>query len=184
MRVVRNRRDARWLPSRFHFALFRFFAYLRLRTARPEPAPGLVMAVERHQSASENYLVAICVFIVATSFVVTLLNLTMSLPAAWVIAVPATAIIIPLSVPFLAYVIMPIVRKIVPFRADNLAANSVVIMSITIGAAIFVLLSRSPLRYVAGTFLLLVALNAAAAALMFFLRDSIAGAERQMGVES
>lgn len=183
MRIVRDRRDARWLPSRFHFALFRLFAYLRLRRAKPESAPGLVMIVDRYQSAAENYLVAICIFVVATSFVVTLLNLTISLPAAWVIAVPVTAIMIQISVPFLAVVIMPMVRKIIPLRADNLALNSAVLMAIAIGAAVFVVIRGSATRYLAAVFLFFVALNAIAAGLMFVLRGSVAEAERRLGVE-
>ena len=56
MRVVRGRADARWLPSRHNFALFRLAAFLRLRRARPEPCDGSCV-IDRHQSAMETWLV-------------------------------------------------------------------------------------------------------------------------------
>ena len=40
-RIVRNRADARLLPSRHDFALFRLVAWMRLRRAKPAPTPSV-----------------------------------------------------------------------------------------------------------------------------------------------
>jgi hypothetical protein len=142
------------------------------------------MVVDPYQSAAENHLVSTLIFVVLTSFIVTLLNPAMSLPAACAIALPAAAVIIQALPVLCGTVIMPVVRKVVPIEGDNLRANSVIIMSLAIAAAIFTLRSDSPARYIAGAFLLLLALNIIASALMFFLRSAIADAERKFGVAS
>jgi hypothetical protein len=182
VKVIRDRRDARWLPSRFHFALFRLFAYLRLRATKPQPSRGVVMVVDQYQSAGENYAVTICIFVVMISFVTALLNPTMSLPAACAIALPAAAVIIQVQI-VLTGVIITIARKVAPTEGDNLAVSSIALMTLTIGAAIFTFIRDSPARFVAGAFLLLVALNAIAAVLVFLMRGAITDAERRFGVE-
>lgn len=156
MRIVRDRADARWLPSRFNFALFRLFAYLRLRASRPQPRPGLMLAVERHQSAAENNIVCIVMIVVVASFFDSL----------W--GIPAAILIFQIAI-VAAAGIMRIFRS-----GDTTHGGGMIIMGITIVLAVW--FARFDL--VSRVFLALVALNAVAAVLMVALRRKVAALER------
>lgn len=184
MIVIRDRGDARWLPSRFDFALFRLVAYLRLRTSPPENKPGIALSVERHQSASENYLVASCVLALGIAFTATMLDLVMPFALACIIAFPLGAMIVHL-VPmwFAGFLVGPITRRIngTPSLNNN-AAGSAVLIALAIAAAAILATGTSPLRHVGTTFLFLTAINALASVVVFTMRRSIAETERRFGV--
>src|SRR4051794_21762234 len=68
--TIRNRPEARWLPSRHRFALFRLYALLRLVSAKPEQTEAeLVLPIERDQSAHEQYAVALWIYVTAVAYV-------------------------------------------------------------------------------------------------------------------
>ncbi|HSP14456.1 MAG TPA: hypothetical protein VLV78_06875 [Thermoanaerobaculia bacterium] len=184
MRIVRDRRDARWLPSRFHFALFRLYAYFRLRAAKPEPAPGLILSVDRHQSAAEHFLVAICIVFVATTYFAALFETSMPTPLAYIVAVPASVVAFQ-GVIVGVGVLLVAAQRI--FRISDTAVTriaSAILMGLMIGVGVIVAAGDASGRYIAWGFLILVAMNAAAAAVVFLLRAAIAEAERRFGAES
>ncbi len=184
MKVVHDRADARWLPSRFHLALFRLLAFFRLKTSRPQPHPGLALAIERHQDAAENYLDGACTFIVIAAYVTSLLISVLPVATASLIAVPATALYFSGQTVFVGFVIAPIVRR---FTRTNdgygIAINSAIFLIVTIACATLLAVSISPLRYVGFAYLVLVAANAVAAVIVFLMQRPIENAERSYGVE-
>lgn len=151
MTIIRDRADARWLPSRFNFAVFRLFAYLRLRAARPEPHPGLMLSKDRHQSAAENYIVCIVMMVVVAS-------MFDSLAVGIAVAIIGPQVAIPLS------------GLVMRFEA-----GSWMMLIIIIAVAAY----QSRTSPIACVFLGFVAVNAIAAAIMFALRGSVARLERQ-----
>jgi hypothetical protein len=179
VKVVRDRPDARWLPSRFHFAIFKLFAFLRMTSGKAEERPGLVMAVDRDQSAMEHYIVATCVVLVATSFLASVLASWLPLAAACILAVPAAAVLLQVPVVMTPLLIVAPLRKAGMPDRYRTAVNSTVLMSLVIAAAVLLALGRSPLRPAGIGFLLLAIANAAASIVVFFLRKPIAEAERR-----
>ena len=183
MTMVRDRGDARWLPSRFNFALFRLVAYLRLRTSNPQPRPGIAMSIERHQSATENYLVAACVLVLWIAFTAAMLAFAMPFPLACIVAFPAAALIVHL-VPMclIGLLVAPVARKITGHSAlNNLAVSSAIMIVMTIAAAAVLAAGTSPLRYIGTAFLFFTAINALASVVVFTMRRSIAETERRFG---
>lgn len=184
MKVVRDRRDARWLPSRFHFALFRLLAYSRLRFAAPEREPGVVMAIQKDQSAIEAFLVALSVLIVLTSFAASLLAVHLSPAAAWAIAIPATGAFILIGAVIAAAVFTPILRRLTGLSSEkSIAVNSAILMLMVIAAATLMATGDSPVRYVGIGFLSLVAVNALASVAVLAMDGRFAEAEERFGVE-
>ncbi|HSP35549.1 MAG TPA: hypothetical protein VLU46_14660 [Thermoanaerobaculia bacterium] len=159
MRIIRDRADARWLPSRFNFALFRLFAYLRLRASRPQPQRGLILSVDRYQSSAENNIVCtVMVFVVASFFH----SMLVGIPAA-ILALQAAA-----------ELWRPIVRLFAGPAGSTVEAGSNLILAAIIGGALY--FARTDL--VSLVFLGAVALNVIAAAIMFTLRGRVAELER------
>ena len=181
MKIVRDRRDARWLPSRFHFALFRLYAYIRLRAAKPEPVRGMILSIDRDQSASESFLVTACVVLAASAYFAALFEDSMSAPAAYLVGIVAAIVSIQALIAIAGVVITFVLRRAVQSAGTLI---SLLIMTLMIAAGIAVALSDSPARYVAVGFLTLVALNALAAIVVFLLRNRIANAEQSVGAGS
>jgi hypothetical protein len=183
--VVRDRADARWLPSRFDFALFRLFAYFRLKTIQPVVKRGLVLSIERHQSAVENYLITICVCVVITAFLASIIAATLPLGAACLIALPATGVLVSVEIVMMGVAIAPLVRKVTGMSgAASIALNSVVMSAIAMTAAVLLSVSSSPLRHIGTAYLILIAANAVASVVVFLMQRRIADLERRYGVES
>lgn len=157
MRIVRDRADARWLPSRFNFALFRLFAWLRLRASRPEPRPGLMLAIERHQSEAENYTVSIVMIAVLASF----------FRSFW--GIPVAIVVVQAAI-----VASGLITHAFRGRdADTTHGSGAIIMGVTIALAVW--FARTAI--VPRVFLALVVLNAIAAVIMFALRRKVAAVE-------
>jgi hypothetical protein len=177
--AVRDRADARWLPSRFDFALFRLFAYFRLKTTKPEPKPGLVLAIERHQSAIENYLIAICVWFVIAAFLASILASTLPLSAACLIALPAAGVLVSVEIVVMGVAVGPLVRKL--FRLSDeagVAVNSIVTGAFAFLCAVLLATGNSPLRPIGFAYLFLLAANVIASIVVFLMRGRFAALER------
>ncbi len=181
MTIVRDRGDARWLPSRFHFALFRLYAYMRLRAAKPEPVPGLILSINRHQSASENFLATICIVFVAGSYFAAWFETSMVTLLAYAAGLLAAIIAIQALIVFSGLIFAAVPKAGGMGVAARLVAVTIMAAMIAGGGA--VASGDSSARYVAGGFLLLVAMNAVAALLNFLLREKIGELERRFGVE-
>ena len=172
MKIVRGRADARWLPSRFNFALFRLFAFLRMKTAAPEPR-DVALVIDRHQNNVESFTLAAWVTLTVTCYAAGTLfaswPLPLALPAGILVAITC------LEIPIVT------VGLIVRRTQDNIALNSVVLMSLLIAAALYFARAQSWVRFAAWQFLGAVALNAVAAAIVFLLRGTIAEMENAAG---
>lgn len=165
MKIVRDRGDARWLPSRFNFALFRLFAYVKFLSSRPEPRPGLMLSLDRYQSALENYTV--CAFIVAvvTAYFAAFLHPVLALLAA-IFALQAGIVLSRFAA-----------RIAVPPDAVTIRADSFIIMTPIVAASFYFAPQHSAAGYVARGFLAIAVLNAIASAIMFLLRGRVAALE-------
>ena len=185
MRVIRDRGDARWLPSRFHFALFRLLAYIRLQMAKPEPRPGVVLALQRDQNPFETFFLTASVLAVGTAFTATLLDERMSLPAAILVAFMATAAFMQVMIVAVGLIVLSVLRRASPAAGEKrLAMTSAIQMLITIAIATLLAMDDSPLRHVGTVFLAGVAANAIAALIVLAMARPIADAERRFGVQS
>lgn len=169
MKIVRGRADARWLPSRHNFALFRLGAYLRLRSARPEVSDAIYV-IDRHQSATETWLVQSWLIATVACYVAATLFSRLHLAVALLIALPLTFACIDVPALISAIVIAPFVRN--PHRV-----NGAVVMLIPTVASLYYATRPTWLRFVAWQFLGVLALNAIAALIVFAMRDSIARLE-------
>lgn len=184
MTVIRDRADARWLPSRFDFALFRLFAYFRLRTIRPEPKQGIALSVERHQSAIENYIIPTCVSVVIAAFIASIIASRLPLEVACLIALPAAAVLIPMQMVLTGVAITPLVRKLPGMTSvSRIAVNAAVLSTMAITAAALLAAGPSPLRHIGTAYLTLIAANAVASVVVFLMQRPIADLERRYGVE-
>jgi hypothetical protein len=157
--IIRDREDARWLPSRFRFALFRLFALLRMRFTPPRPRPGLIMAVHRDQSEIEAYAVALWIFATVTCFLSALMPIAIA------------AVFAPLAMQIPLYIV-----------ARGTRVNSILLMALIAAAAIYFATRPVWIRFAAWQFLALVALNAVAALIMLALRGAVRKMEARCGL--
>jgi hypothetical protein len=168
MKVVRDRADARWLPSRFNLPLFRLYALLRCATAKPEPRPGTVLAIDRHQSAMESHIVAATMYVFAVAFTSELLARALHWWAALAVAI----------------VFVPLLLQLPLFITGNIARGSVnhwlnsatLVVAYTMVASYFATLPGW-VRWVGFSFLMLLAANAVVAPIVWLLRHRIASLE-------
>lgn len=178
MRVVRGRAEARWLPSRHRFALFRLWAFLRLRRATPEPRAGLMLMIEPDQSAVECYGVSSWVWLTGSAYFAFELSRVWPLPLAILAALPLGSIAVQIPIYTMGAFVLPALQAITRSRFANLAGiNSVLVIALHTAAASYFALERTWVRFVAWQFLFLIGLNALAAAIVFLLRGPIARLE-------
>lgn len=177
MRLVRGRADARWLPSRHNMALFRLAAWWKLRRTKPE-RNDMILIIDRHQSATETWVV------MSWAVLTTACYLSATLFASWPtplgIAVGVPIAIAGLEVPALlsALLIAPLWRMATRReRVDSIDVNGAVVMLLFTAASAYFAMRPSWIRFVGWQFLIVLALNAIAAAIVFLLRDSIARLE-------
>jgi hypothetical protein len=172
--VVRDRSEARWLPSRHHFAVARLIAYAKLRGARAgaNKTEHLILSIDRDQTAAEMNGAAIWVFITTVCYIAAALPLIW--PAAIVVAIPIAAIALQLP----TVVIGPIVRLMIG-DGDHIKIISVIAMSLLVIASSYFAVSSSWARYVAWLFFTLLIVNGAAAIVVWTLRGGIRAAEER-----
>lgn len=172
MRIVRGRADARWLPSRFNFALFRLFAFLRMKRAKPEPAE-VSLVLDRNQNPIESAVLSTWTAATLTCYAAETLFDAWPLPLALLAGIPVA--ITCLEIPIIA------IGVALRHRANNIPLNSFVMMSLLVLAAAYFARAQSWIRFAAWQFLGFVALNALAAVIVFLLRGAIAELENAMG---
>lgn len=172
MKVVRGRADARWLPSRFNFALLRLYAFVRMKLAKPQAA-DVSLAIDRNQNPIESAVLSLWTTATLTCYAAATLFASWPLPLALLAGIPVA----------ITCLEIPIIVVGVPLRhrANNIPLQSFVLMSLLIGAAVYFARSQTWARFAAWQFLGAVALNAAAAGIMFLLRGSVAEMENAVG---
>lgn len=169
MNVVRDRDQARWMPSRHHFALTKLIAMLAMRNTTHRESPlRRIYAIERDQSTLENYSIALWLYITGTAY---LLEVTP----------PITWIVIPWIAGFIVHLPCFIIGVIANrFGAvDNRKLNGVSTMALLIISSSYFATLSSPVRFIAWFALGIVALNAIAAVVMWMLRGTAAAMERR-----
>ena len=178
MNVVRGRAEARWLPSRHRFALFRLAAYLRLRHAKPEPAPGLLLTIDRDQSSIEQNSIALWVYFMVTCYCAATLFGAWPWPATLAVSLPVAAVVVEVPLCVTGVLLNAVTRD---RWGNNLKVQSALNMLLLLLAASYFALSRQWIRFVAWQFLALFVLNALCAAIVFALRRRIAELESRYG---
>ena len=172
MRIVRGRADARWLPSRFNFALFRLYAFLRMKTAKAEPA-DVSLVLDRNQNPLESAVLSTWTTATLACYAAGTLFEAWPLPLALLAGVPVA--ITCLEIPIV------LVGLLLRHRENNIPLNSFVLMSLLVAAAVYFVRAQSWIRFAAWQFLGAVALNAIAAVIIFLLRGEIAEMEDAVG---
>lgn len=180
MRIVRDRAEARWFPSRHNFALFRLAAYLCLRRARPEQRGG-ILVIDRHQSTMETWLVMSWVTLTFACYLATTLFVDWHIALALPVSLPLAIVLLEVPAILSALTIAPLFESIAGARTNGFRVNGVVIMLLFSAASAYFARHPSWIRFVAWQFLALLALNAIAAMIVFPLRHSIARLEAQVG---
>ncbi|HYO79471.1 MAG TPA: hypothetical protein VE010_23595 [Thermoanaerobaculia bacterium] len=174
MRIVRGNAAARFMPSRHNFAIFKLVAYLRLRGARPEAWDG-IMVVDRQQSNVETWLVTIWLTVMGGCFTA----------AAFAIPLTFAIVLALLGIQAVAVasgvVIAPLWKAVVRSETSPMKVNAIVVMSLLTAAAMYTATRPTWARFAGWHFLSMLALNAVAAAIVFFLRNVIAQLESSVG---
>jgi hypothetical protein len=143
MNVVRDDPAARWLPSRHRFALARLIGYImsRRKTSETMKVDHLLLAIDRDQSAIENYFLSIWFCVTAICYVAAALPLPAALSV--IAAVPVATIA--MQVPMYAGLPMKV--------------NSALLLLVEFSGSAYFAITSSPVRYVAWLSLIVFFMN-------------------------
>ena len=181
MKTVRGRADALWLPSRFRYAIFRLIAFGVVRRNRPREAGGLVLVIDRDQSASEYYLISVWLLLTVSCYVGAGLSRVTNGVLAALAAIPIASLLIEAPI-YLSGAAMPALRAAGIRQERSLRVASMMLYGLLILTAAYFALTESWVRYVAISFLVIVAANGVAAVVVWLLRRRIAELENTYGV--
>ncbi len=168
--MVRDCPDARWLPSRHHFALARLVAFgvARRKELKPIDANHLLLAIDGDQSAVENYTVSIWIVSTAVCYIAAALPFQFGI--ALFIAVPLAVVAVQLPIPVIGLLVKD--KKVI-------AAALMVLMIL---ASYYFVTAPSPVRYIAWLFFGVIALNSIAWLIMAMLRRPVRDLEQRCGI--
>jgi len=140
--MINDNPAARWLPSRHHFALARLIAFIMSRagSAPKLDVDHLLLPIDRHQSAYENYVVSVWFWLTTACYLAAVLPMNPWL--ALLITVPAAAFVV--QVPL------------------YLGATPFILMFLYFCASVWFALVGGPIHYVAWFSLAVFASNAIA----------------------
>lgn len=172
MNIVRGRADARWLPSRYNFALFRLYGLTRMLTGKPEPA-DVALVVDRNQSAGENFAVGAWTTLTLAAYCASVFSKTWGLALAITTAIPMALALMHLPMLLFGIVFMR--------RGNNLRLNSVVTMTLLAAAAVHFAREASWVHFAAWQFLFVLALNGVAAVVLLLMRAAVVRVESSVG---
>jgi hypothetical protein len=173
LNVVVGRPEARWLPSRHHFALARLIAFAQLirgrRSASSMPE-HLILSIDRGQSAAENHSAAIWIFLTTASYIAALLPMRM--PLAFIAAVPLTFVILHIPI-----VVGGPILRLLAGDENHVNLISMTTMALLLIWSSYVARSVSWARFVAWFFFAVVAGNAISWLILWLLRRQVRAAE-------
>ncbi len=173
LNVAIDRPDARWLPSRHHFAVARLIGYIVLGRARHAENPEhLVLSIDRDQTAVEMHLTAFWVFATTTCYIAA--SLPFALPLSIVLSIPLAAVATHLPTVLGG----PILRTLTG-DGNHIKIVSVITMVLLLIASSYVATTRTWARYVAWLFFAILLLNGVAAVILWMLRGSVQAAEER-----
>jgi hypothetical protein len=170
MSVVHGRADARRLPSRHRFALFRLAAFLASRNAQPEPA-NVSLFLDRDQNAIDHYAASLWIVLTLTCYTAGTLFAGWPVAAALAISFPIAAAALQALIVFVGLVAGPAAA------ARRHRMSSFVMMALLMVLAAHFARGTSWVRFAAWQFLAVIALNALAAVIVYLLRRPIARLE-------
>jgi hypothetical protein len=180
LRAIRGRDDARWLPSRHNFALFRLAAWIQL--LRTSPSPGnAILIVDRHQSAVEAYAIAVWITATSTCFAAEILFSSLPLPAALAAGIVASVIILHVLILAGMLIIGPLLEGATRTTMDKRRLNSILLLLVLTAFALGLATKDSWVRFAAWQFLALLLMNGVAATILFVLRSRIDQREAEFG---
>jgi hypothetical protein len=156
--------------------LFRLAGYVRLLFAKPEPRPGLMLAVTRDQSMFENYGFAVWFLLTNAAFLAP--QFALPLPVALLLSVPLAALFIQIPCYLMGGIIVPLLTG--NYLRNNHRLNLTMLFTLDALIAVYYLRQPSWARVVAWQFLALLGLNALAAVIVFLLRRRIARLEEAL----
>lgn len=181
MKVVRGRADARWLPSRFNFALFRLVAFLRMRNAKPETR-DVALIVDRNQNAIESFALSAWIALTLACYVAAVLPGRWPRSIALLVAIPIAVALPQIAIILFGTTLIPLWNAMTRTRVENvMRVTSAGMMLLFFAATLWIARSPSWARFAAWQVLVLVGLNAIAAAILFLLRGAMADLERSVG---
>lgn len=180
MRIVRARGDARWLPSRFHLALFRLYAYARISAAAAEERPDLVLAVDAHQSALEAFFTAAASFTISYVYFADLLTDLVPLALALLVALPVTPIAIQIPLYIFGLTLTPLIR-LVARRTQSLRITNALYFAVFAIASYFMLQRSVASRIMAVAFFSFCILELIAMLVAVPLRERMKRVEERVG---
>ncbi|MEA2166679.1 MAG: hypothetical protein QOK37_4806 [Thermoanaerobaculia bacterium] len=175
MNVVIDRPQARWLPSRHHFALARLLAFVQLRWSKGAGSPTpehLILSIDRDQSAAEHYCAAMWTVLTTASYIAVLLPLRM--PFAFFIAVPLAFFAIHIPV-----VGGGLILRLLAGDENHVTFVSVGAMGMLFLWSAYVARTALWARFVAWFFFAVVATNAVSWLLLRLLRAQVRTAEER-----
>jgi hypothetical protein len=169
-KVVIDRPQAYWLPSRHHFAVARLIAFAFLGSARgtAKRPEHLALPIDRDQTAVEMHGVAAWVFVTTACYVAA--ALPVSLPLAIVLAVPLAAIAIHIPV---------VIGGLMLGGGNHIKSLSAGTMALLFVVSSYAGTRSSWVRFVAWIFFAILIINSAAAAVLWLLRGKIQAAEER-----
>lgn len=174
MKFIRDREDARFLPARYHFAIFRLFAWLKLLATPPRPHSGLALAVDRDQSAIEHHLAGWAFFLTTAAYV------TAFLAERWngIAAVAASIVIALVLVEIPMFAFGGLLTAIRPGGRRAGATSMATFLPLLLASLYFAMRPGWP-QVIAWSVLVVVAINVFAASLLWLLRERVRDAERR-----
>lgn len=182
MKLIRDRSEARWLPSRHRYAIGRLAGFVRTRRAKPSRQPGLLLPLDRDQTAAEIHAVALWVVITLSCYATEMLSRRWSPAAAAAAGIVAAIMALQIAVVASGSIVMPLWNAVSGRRStNNIEANSAVILSAMLGASVYFATLPGWVRFVAWTALGIAIVNAAAAVALWMIRGSVEELERRCG---
>jgi hypothetical protein len=176
VKILRDHPEAEWLPSRQRFALTRLLALALLSVApalsrrASSTADHIALAIDRDQNAIEAYAVSLWWMATSGSYIAVLLPLV--LPLALIAGAFLTTAVVPL---FCATVSLPL------GSGDHRKVNSAALMALLAAASAYFVMQPGWIRLVAWLFFALLAGNAAAAMILWLLRNRVQAVEARCG---
>jgi len=160
-------------------------AYLRLalyRRQHPEPVPiDGIFVVDHNQSSTETYAVAAWLTLTLTCYLAATLFGAWPVALALAVALPVAFVGVEVPMILSALVIAPLLRLVRPASKDITRVNSFVLMLAFIAASAYFAMRTTWVRFAGRQVLAIVAANAAAAIVVFLLKEPIARLEASIG---
>lgn len=181
MKTVKDRADARWLPSRFRYAIFRLLAYRMIRRRKPQATPGLVLVIDRDQSALEYYTITVWLMATVSCYIGAVLSRFTNVTIAALVAVPLASFVLTIPV-YVTGLVMPLARAAGIRQEQSLRVGSTVVFFLLTICAAYFALEQSWVRYVALSFFAILLVNGIAAVVVWSLRGRFVELDDQFGV--